>query len=370
MWTLLLSITANAEEATEFADRVPEEFSDLVSTLPEELSSLLPQKLFSDQSDELHSAVREMTGFSYLLETVLSSVGILLPDSLSLLASILGLLLLSSVFSALQKTIKSDTVGKAFSFASSLAILSCILVSGYACIQSVTDYLSRLNAFSLGAIPLLGILYSMGGNVTAAAASSAGLTLYVSLMENVVGRSVVPFCGTCLAFGWVSASGIGPGIRSLLATFKKHYATLLTFLMMLLLAMLATQSALTSSADTLAMRGVRFATGNLIPIVGGSVSELLRTVSAGIKYLRTTLGISAILLLLFLLLPTLIQLFLYRSVWQISSGFADLLGCDQEKILLDEIASLSGYLIAAVSICSSVLFLSFTLLTRCASAIG
>lgn len=311
-----------------------------------------------------------MTGFSYLLQTVLSSVGILLPDSIGLLSSILGLLLLSSVFSALQKSIKSDTVGKAFSFASSLAILSCILVSGYACIQSVTKYFERLNAFSLGAIPLLGILYSMGGNVTAAAASSAGLTLYISLMENVVGRSIVPFCGACLAFGWVGASGIGPGIRALLATFKKHYATLLAFLMMLLLAMLATQSALASSADTLAMRGVRFATGNLIPIVGGSVSELLRTVSAGIKYLRTTLGISAILLLLFLLLPTLIQLFLYRSVWQISAAFAELLGCDREKILLDEIASLNGYLIAAVSICSSVLFLSFTLLTRCASAIG
>ncbi len=360
----------SAEETAEFSETVPEEFSELLSTLPEEISSLLPQELFSDQSKELHSAVREMTGFSYLLQTVLTSVGILLPDSLGLLSSILGLLLLSSVISALQKSIKSDTVGKAFSFASSLAILSCILVSGYACIQSVTDYFERLNAFSLGAIPLLGILYSMGGNVTAAAASSAGLTLYISLMENVVGRTIVPFCGTCLAFGWVSASSFGPNVRALLATIKKHYATLLAFLMMLLLAMLATQSALASSADTLAMRGVRFATGNLIPIVGGSVSELLRTVSAGIKYLRTTLGISAILLLLFLLLPTLIQLFLYRSVWQISAAFAELLGCDREKILLDEIASLNGYLIAAVSTCSSVLFLSFTLLTRCASAIG
>ncbi len=360
----------SAEESEDFTDKVPTEFSELVDTLPEEISTLLPRELFSDQSSELHSAVREMTGFSYLLETVLSAVGVLLPDSLRLLASIIGLLLLSSIFSALRTSIKSDSIGKTFSFASSLAILSCILVSGYACIESVTDYLGRLNTFALGAIPLLGILYSMGGNVTAAAASSAGLTVYISIMETIVGRSIVPFCGTCLAFGWVSASGLGPGIRSLLATFKKHYATLLAFLMTLLLAMLATQSALASSADTLAMRSVRFATGNLIPIVGGSVSELLRTVSAGVKYLRTTLGISAILLLLFLLLPTLIRLFLYRSVWQISACFAELLGCDREKILLDEIASLDGYLIAAVSICSSVLFLSFTLLTRCASAIG
>ena len=366
----LLAPAVNAEESAEFTETVPKEFSELVSTLPEEIASLLPHQLFSDQSAILHSAVQEMTGFSYLFKTVFSSVGMLLPDGIKLLASTLGLLLLSSVFSALRTSIKSDTIGKSFSFASSLAILSCILVSGYACIESVADYFEKLSNFSLGTIPLLAVLYSMGGNVTAAAASSAGLTIYISIMENVVGRSIVPFCGACLAFGWMSASGLGPGIRSLLATFKKHYATLLAFLMMLLLAMLATQSALSASADTLAMRGIRFATGNLIPIVGGSVSELLRTVSAGIQYLRTTLGISAILLLLFLLLPTLIQLFLYRSVWQISAGFAELLGCDREKILLDEIASLSGYLIAAVSICSSVLFVSFTLLTRCASAIG
>ena len=76
------------------------------------------------------------------------------------------------------------------------------------------------------------------------------------------------------------------------------------------------------------------------------------------------------LLLLLLLLPTLVKLFLYRWVWQIAASTADLLNCDSEKKLLDEIASLNGYLIAAVSICSSVLLLGFILLTRCASAIG
>ena len=51
-------------------------------------------------------------------------------------------------------------------------------------------------------------------------------------------------------------------------------------------------------------------------------------------------------------------------------ALAELLGCDAEKKLLEEFASLLGYLIAAVSICSSVLLLALTLLTHCASAIG
>ena len=95
-------------------------------------------------------------------------------------------------------------------------------------------------------------------------------------------------------------------------------------------------------------------------MVGGSVSELLRTVSAGVGYLRGTVGICGVLLLLYLLLPTVIRLFMVRLTWQLSASLADMLGCNTEKKLLEESSSLNGFLIAAVSICSSVLLLSLT----------
>ena len=134
--------------------------------------------------------------------------------------------------------------------------------------------------------------------------------------------------------------------------------------------MLSAQTILGAKSDSLMMKSAKFAAGNMIPVVGGSISELLRTVSAGVGYLRGTLGICAILLLLFTLLPTVVELLLIRLTWQISASFAEMLGCDGEKKLLDEFASVSGYLLAAVCICSSVLFLSLVLLVRCASALG
>ena len=75
-------------------------------------------------------------------------------------------------------------------------------------------------------------------------------------------------------------------------------------------------------------------------------------------------------LICLLMLPTLVELLLARTAWQICAFFADVLGCDGEKRLLDEFASINGYLIAAVAICSSVLFLTFTLLTHCATALA
>jgi hypothetical protein len=56
--------------------------------------------------------------------------------------------------------------------------------------------------------------------------------------------------------------------------------------------------------------------------------------------------------------------------WQLGASLADLLGCDGEKKLLEEFASINGYLIAAVAICSSVLFFAFTIFMHCASAIA
>ena len=367
---LRLSPCAQEDENTAFADQMPEEYTDFLESIPEDIRELLPEGLFSSNSDEVGEGVREMSDFSYLLRTVLSLIGLRIGDCVRILAPVCGLLLLSAVCNALKSSFRSETVGRAFSFCATLVITVSLLTQSYGCIESVTAYFSRLNALTAAILPLMGALYAMGGNVTAAVASSSGLSIYMTILEELIGKSIVPFCGICMAFALVNA--LDPTLRTgtLLSTLKKNYTTALTFLMMLLLAMLSAQTTLGARSDTLAMRSVKFAAGNMIPVVGGSVSELLRTVSAGVGYLRGTVGICGVLLLILMLLPTLVELLLLRMTWQLSASLADLLGCDGQKKLLDEFASLLGYLIAAVSICSSVLMLSLTLLTHCASAIS
>ena len=367
---LRLPLSAQEDESTAFADQMPEEYTDFLESIPEDIRELLPEGLFSSNSEEVGEGVREMSDFSYLLRTVLSLVGLRIGDCVRILAPVCGLLLLSAVCNALKSSFRSENVGRAFSFCATLVITVSLLTQSYGCIESVTAYFSRLNALTAAILPLMGALYAIGGNVTAAVASSSGLSVYMTILEELIGKSIVPFCGICMAFALVNA--LDPTLRTgtLLSTLKKNYTTALTFLMMLLLAMLSAQTTLGARSDTLAMRSVKFAAGNMIPVVGGSVSELLRTVSAGVGYLRGTVGICGVLLLILMLLPTLVELLLLRMTWQLSASLADLLGCDGQKKLLDEFASLLGYLIAAVSICSSVLMLSLTLLTHCASAIS
>ncbi len=331
---------------------------------------MLPPSLFSENSKDLGNAAKEISSFPFLLRAVLTSVRSFFEECFGSMITVVGLLLLSAVFSACKTAFSASSLSRVFSWVSTLTILAALLRQGYLSLTSVTEYFSSLNKLTSCAIPLLGTLYAMGGNLTVAATSSAGLSVYLVLLEEIVGNSILPFCGVCLALSLLSSPQFGVRSGTLLGTVKKQYTTLLAFLMMLLLAMIATQTTLASKADTLAMRSVKFAAGNMIPVVGGSVSELIRTVGAGIGYLRGVIGICGVLLLLLFLLPTFVRLLLYRLVWQIGASLADLLGCDGEKKLLDELASLHGYLLAAVSICSSVLLLSLTLLAHCALAIG
>ena len=208
----------------------------------------------------------------------------------------------------------------------------------------------------------------MGGNVTAAVASATGLSFFLTIMQEMIAKSILPFCGICMAFALMRA--LDPSLRlgTLSDTLKKNYTTFIAFLMMLLSAMLAAQTTLGAGSDSLAMRSAKFAASTMIPVVGGSVSDLLRTVSTGVGYLRGTVGICAVMLLILTVLPTLIELLLIRLSWQICASLADLLGCDSEKKLLDEMASLNGYLITAVAICASVVILACSLLIHCSSA--
>lgn len=370
----LLSLTvipvSATEEIAEFGETLPDEYLTFLERLPDEICRFLPEDLFSEDPVKVSEALEEMSHISYLLEITLSLVGIHLSDCIALFLQLTGLLLLGAVFHSMRSAFLQDSISTACTFCIRLILLILLVGIGYQTLSEVTEYLNRLNRFTEALIPLTGALYAMGGNVSTAVASSAGLSVCMTLSGQAVGNTVIPFCGLCLAFCTVSALNPELRIHTLLNTIKRNYTLFLTFLMMLLLAMLSMQNTIASRADTLAMKSARFAVGNLIPVVGGSVSELLRSVGTGISYLRGTVGICAVLLLLLLLLPTLIRLLLFRLTWQLGASLADLLGCGSEKTFMEEFASLCGYLIAAVSICSSTVLLSVTLLIHCASAIG
>jgi stage III sporulation protein AE len=213
----------------------------------------------------------------------------------------------------------------------------------------------------------MGTLYAMGGNVRTAAVNHGVFSAFLSVLEIFCAGSVLPITGICLAFAMLDAI-VGRGnLRGLAALIKRTYALSLSFLMGIFCFVLSTQSTLAGAGDTLALRTARFAAGNFLPLLGGSISETLRTVAGSVQYLRGVVGTGAILALFFLFLPLFISILLTRITLLLGSAVAGFLNCDAQGKLLTELAAVYGYFLAILAAVFVMVIFSLTLFTRCAA---
>ena len=91
---------------------------------------------------------------------------------------------------------------------------------------------------------------------------------------------------------------------------------------MLLRASLAFQSILASSADSVAIRTVKYTASSSLPFVGGTLASTLGALHASLSLLRGMLGGSAVIALLALLLPPIIEILLLRIALSLSESLA------------------------------------------------
>ena len=365
-WVALCPLQAAAEEGE--AVTMPSAYGDLADAIPPELSDLLPDGLFSEKLEEAVTAATELTDWRYLLNALLSAVGLRLDETVELLCVLVGLILIAAVCGRLREGLGGGS-GELFGFCLRLALYTAMILQTAGMVETVIRYFDRLITLTGGMIPVMGTLYALGGNLGQAAVTSELMLVFLTVCQYISVTVTPPVCGVCMSFSLMDALGVKLTLSPLCDRIKKWYASLLGLVMFLLSLALSTQSVLTGRADSLGMKGVKYAVGNIIPMVGGAVAGTLSTVAAGVTALRGVCGVSGILLVALLLLPTLAELLLTRAILNLAATVASMLACDGEAKLLSEMGSLHGYLAAAASICAVVFVIALPLLIHSGTAL-
>ena len=349
---------------------IPKGYYDAIDRLPNEISDKLPEGIYSDNIDEVKNSAEELMSAEYLFSFFSELLSTDIGEAIALLGKICGLLVLSSVFSAIKTSITSSALAAAFEFCTTCSLFAAFVSMLITQINAVSLFFERLNSLMLGFIPITCAVWAMGGNVGTAA--SAGGTLYVFLgfCEFLCAKAIIPVSSLCVAFAL--CRGVSPSINfsGFSSALKKCYTFLLGLIMTVLLAVLSTQTILTTASDSVAARGAKMITATVIPVVGGAVSETLRTLGASVQYIKSVVGVSAIAMIILLLLPTLISLLVTRFVYILSGSVADLLGCERESKLIGDIGGVYGLMIAAVSMASVMFILGLNIFIRSTVAVG
>lgn len=356
--------------AEETAVAIPKEYTEAVEQLPEELLDRLPDGVREESEGNPEEALIQMSGTQYLLSVASELFGVSLSSAGKLLASIGALLVLCAILREIGENAGSGTLSSALRFCSMgclFLILSGTLIGH---VSELKLYFERMNGMMSTMIPVTGTVWAMGGNVSTASAGTATLYSILAISEGLCAKSLLPIIGISTSLVLCNLAFPDLGMGQFLSAVRKLYTVGIGFLMTLLVASLATQTAIGTAADGTGAKAAKFLSSTVIPIVGGSVGDTLRSVASGVEYVKSIVGVSGILFVILLLLPTLIRLLVSRLCFLLGSGMADLLGCSRESRLLSEMGTIYGTMVGVTSMTAIMFLLSFVIFMQTAVAIA
>ena len=344
--SLTLSISVRAE--------VPDQaVKDFIDSLPD----LVGDKL--EKAPE--SPPEELYGVKFYLSFLASSVSDALPSLGGLLARLIGILILYAVAERLTSRAR-DAVALLFRFALSLLLLEV----SEGCLSSALHTLADISHLAEGMTAVFLPLCLAGGNTAAAVAQSSGFSLFLFVTTFLSDRLLAPLVRAFLAFTLLGGAG-GVDLSGFAATLKKTYLTLVSFVTLLFGFLLGTQTLFASAADSLSLRSVKLAVGNMIPVVGGTVSGALGTLLTSVGYLRSLVGGAATASLFVILLPPLLHLFFVRLSFSLAGDAAGIVGSGNGKRILSDFVSVFDILLATLALSALSLLLLVAALLKCAA---
>ena len=353
------------------ASALPEEYSDFADAIPDDVAELLPDGFFSDDATEISNALGESLSPGSLLGVVFDLLSGGMGDAFKLFALLTGLAVLSSLLNSFADTVSGGNLKAAVSYGTAVCTATAAVSLQLPRIIAAGEFFKRICIVMNSMIPVMTALYLSGGNTAGAAVASSSLLIQINLIELCATAVVLPAVCACMALTLADTLRTGEGsLSGIVGSIKHTLAFIFGLCSTLLMASLSAQNILAAAGDNAGARAVKFVAGNMIPVVGSTVGESLRTLATSVKLLRSTVGVAGIVTVALLLLPFIIGLFLTRFALSSAAAVGEMIGCKSIVKLYRELASLYGYIIAAAAMASLLCVLSLTLFALGSTAIG
>ena len=331
------------------------DLSEAAGFLPEGASDELAGYLASENGAGKASEISDKLDPRYWGNYILNELKNSFLSGAELLASVLGLIILSSVVSAFSDGSR-DGISHAPIGLTSLFIALEVARASASLVSTVSEYLSRLCSLMNVMTPVMSALYVTSGRVTEMSVNSSALMLFVTLTENANTYLLLPFSAAVLALTTVAALGTGGGA----GTFSKAAGKVLTWIVASVSAVfsfvMGVQTALARGTDTLAAKAVKMAVGSGVPIVGGAMSEAVTTVGASLSLIKKTAGGAAVVMILLIIVPVLVRVAVSLISLSLCKGAAEFAGAEAAvSVISGAKAALASF--AALAASSGILFL-------------
>ncbi len=208
--------------------------------------------------------------------------------------------------------------------------------------------------------PAMLILISMTGAVSTANILSPTLMLALGYGELFINSVIVPLCVVMFILNIADCVTDSVNLKDIVSTIKKTSTLLLGTAFTILSGVISIEGIAFSGADKIGFKAIKYAAGNLIPVVGGFLSGTADTALSLITTIKGGIGLLGIMILLSVLLGPVVKMFCVYAAMKVSSLVVGMFSDDKTTDLISRCASGMGFLLSvnvAVGMMSFVMIL-------------
>ena len=241
--------------------------------------------------------------------------------------------------------------GEAVALSSAVSVTVTIFGAITPLFKLTSDTLSGIGLIMKGILPVMTGIYAMSGNITAASVNSTWLMLLLTFLETLTESLLMPLLCTCTGFIAVTTLSRftgAPDMSGVSGELKKALTFLLAAAGTVFTTVMAHQTALAKSADSVALRSLKFASGNMIPVIGGALGEAADGYLAGVSLIRSASGTLAAAAVISYVLPALLKLAVLRAGLSAVAAGAEIMGRGKEAAVVREAGEVLGIAVALI----------------------
>lgn len=280
-------------------------------------------------------------------------------------SSLLGTLIMLSVFSTLLQAIQSafevKTVSKVAYIVVTLVLLVLLLNSFRLAAGYTADTVRTMSQFLIALIPLIFGLTAAAGGAASVAFFHPLIIFLVNISGWLVSVFIMPLLFMSALLGIVST--LSEYKLTKLSDLLRNIAlfTLAAFFAVFL-GVMSVQGAAAAISDGLMVKSAKFFTANFLPVVGRMFTEAADTVIGASVILKNTVGIAGLLILLCITAFPLLKVLSLAFIYNVAAAVLQPLGKGPVTDSLVIMAKSMFYLFSALAIVSLMFFLALTII--------
>lgn len=342
----LFSVTAFAGNGD--IDKYNDEFSfeEMISAIDSDTLEILGSMGITDLSYESVFGVTPAKVFDSFLDIFWGSF----KEPLKYFFSVTGVMAIMALLTNLSRSPETVTLIGSSCVACLLAVpVVSLITRSFSVLESLSVFTSSFAGV------FCAVVSASGGVIQGT--SFLGLNIALnSVMSVILSEFSKPLSNCMCALSFLSCFNIKTFSERMSDLFKKLYIFILGLLTTVFSGLSAIKTILGGSADSVAVKGVKFLVGRSLPIVGGIVSESYQSVLASLGLIKNTVGVFGILTVVIIVFPILTELFIWCLSFNFISTTSEIFGCFKIENLILVFKDVIILLIATICF-SSVLFI-------------